>query len=225
MFSLFIFWSLLLNRDNGMGVRSYCQLVSTVENDQSVEQLQWVKVNFLLLDHGNLSEWWQCLYLWLDIHGQCHWLSTQLDLHLRLYFSCSVTIDWVCLWILLRKTLGTRCLDRCRMACFLQTILEQVQLPSSVFWQGLCMVWSIAYFPMSCSIRCLTSEKWLRVSTQHLLLESRFLILPLLSPPSDLAAFINVCSVQMSHQVPDHSWLEEWTTWFPWVVKLLKESL
>ena len=28
-----------------------------------------------------------------------------------------------------------------------------------------------------------------------------FIILPLLSPPSDLAAFINVCSVQISHHL------------------------
>ena len=34
-----------------------------------------------------------------------------------------------------------------------------------------------------------------------------FLYLPLLNPPSDLAAFINVCSVQMSHHVLDiHGW-------------------
>ena len=34
-----------------------------------------------------------------------------------------------------------------------------------------------------------------------------FLFLPLLNPPSDLAAIINFCSVQMSHRVPDiHGW-------------------
>ena len=30
----------------------------------------------------------------------------------------------------------------------------------------------------------------------------------LLKPHSDLAAFINVCSIQMSHQLPHHSWQE-----------------
>ena len=42
----------------------------------------------------------------------------------------------------------------------------------------------------------------------HCLCLLQTLILSLLSPPSDLAAFINVCSMQMSHQVPDYSWLE-----------------
>ena len=32
-----------------------------------------------------------------------------------------------------------------------------------------------------------------------------FLIVPLLSPHCDLAAFINVCLIQMSHHVSDHS--------------------
>ena len=92
---------------NGISrVSSYCKLVSRWiilplgKMVKSVEQLHWVKMNFLLINHRNLSEWWQGFYLGFDIHARCHWLSIQLDLHFHPHFSCSLSIDWVtsCAW-------------------------------------------------------------------------------------------------------------------------------
>ena len=49
LFALFIFWSLLLNRDNGKRVSSYCKLVSTVIS-------RWAKMITLSQDESS-SRW------------------------------------------------------------------------------------------------------------------------------------------------------------------------
>jgi len=62
-------------------------------------------------------------------------------------------------------------------------------------------LWSAACLLASSCMHWATSEKWPGVNTQHLWPKKLFLILPLLSQPSNLVAFINVCSKQMSHQL------------------------
>ena len=152
---------------------------------------------------------------WHPLYSRCHWLSIQVDLHLYPYFSCSLSIDWVTscacepvekdtsnslcriYWLVLLKpkmVQGEVCpnIDKFKCLCIsLHQCLEQVCVNWSMFTDVLCH--------LLVNIREVTEGEHPAFVTRQKL----FLILPLLSPPSDLAAFINVCSVQMSHHVPD----------------------
>ena len=90
------YWTGIMGRESAHTVSlSQLSFPAGQKNDQSVEQLHWVKVNLILVTVGIFLSDDRAFYLWLDIHAQCHWLSIQLDLHFHPYFSCSLSIDWV----------------------------------------------------------------------------------------------------------------------------------
>ena len=134
---------------------------------------------------------WSAFLSLLQLLSQ-HWLS-----HL------------LCLWILLRKTWATPCLDCCQKASSNHFRASSTAFASRFICVLRRSLWSGAYLLTSSSSRWLMSEKWLRVSIRHLWPEKLFLILPLLSPPSDLAAFINVM-MQICHSlyIISTSWSE-----------------
>ena len=68
-----------------------------------------------------------------------------------------------------------------------------------------------------------SSSWWLRVCTQDLWADS-FRRRPLFRPPEDLASHMSVVSMVMSVHVPDHSWSENLTAWFPYTVNLERVS-
>ena len=63
-------------------------------------------------------------------------------------------------------------------------------------------------------------EKWVNVWTQHPCADSPLRKHPPERLPFDFEVLINVCSMQRSLQIPNHSWLK-YLTWLPVVLKLL----
>ena len=59
-------------------------------------------------------------------------------------------------------------------------------------------LWSGQCFLTPSSMNWLISAKWFSFCTQYMWPESLLLILPLLNPPFDFAAFISLCSIHMS---------------------------
>ena len=160
----------------------------------------------------NSSVRWQGIYLELHLHSRCHWLSIQLYLYFPPYFSCFLSIYCIISsaresWILLRRTQW--CFDCGRSGCF----LEPFQAKFNHFRISLHPSFSKVFVEWTMFLDSYLHEVvdiGEVVEGQHSTLMARNIISN--SPSSQTSVgygdLINVCSIQMSHQMPDHSWQE-----------------
>ena len=146
----------------------------------------------------------------MGIHSWCQTdRSTWSAFPFLFQLLCRHLLGHLRLWILLRKIRDTLCLDWCRMAFLLKTILRWVQLPlhlaSSVSLQSLCGVEHIYWrFPPSSGWHQRSDWGW----ASNICGQKNCFSFSLYSVHLLTWLSINFCSMQMSHQVPDHSWLE-----------------